>query len=80
LAPLGFVEGVEIEAVDRSVDRFDGADARAGGLDGVLAERELIEQDRLGPLDLAQRDEELECLDQMDRADRQIVVPLAPVT
>ena len=62
----------------RSIARI-GVDARARGLDRVLAERELVEQDRLLPADLAHLEEELERLDQVDGADGEVVVPLAPV-
>ena len=73
------LQRVEVEPVERRVDRADRLDARARGLDGILAEGELVEQDRLVPADLADLEEELERLDQVDRADGQVVVPLAPV-
>ena len=47
--------------------------------DRILAERELVEQHRPLPADLAQRPQELEGLHRMDGADDHVVVPLAQV-
>src|SRR4051812_28064940 len=68
LALLRLAEDVEVEAVERPVDRLDRLHARARRLDGVLAERELVEQNGLLPPDLADLHEELERLDEVDGA------------
>ena len=56
-----------------------GLDPVLGRLDGVLAERELVELPHAVPARLVQCVEELERLHQVDRADDHVVVPAAVV-
>ena len=69
----------EIDPVEEALHALDGVDAVPGRRDGVLAERELVEQQRSVPADPPHGEQELERLDQVVRADGQVVVPLQAV-
>src|SRR3546814_10800229 len=70
---------LEIQIVERAVDDFLKTDRRIGGGDAVYAEGELVELPHALPLVLAQRIEDFEQLDRMDRPGDQIVVPASEV-
>jgi hypothetical protein len=72
-------ERVGVERLHRPPDQAHHLDAGARGLDRVLAERELVELPHAGPPGTVQGVEELERLDEVDRADDHVVVPAAEV-
>src|SRR5262245_28879632 len=61
------------------MDALEEVDRSSRRLDVVFAERELVELPHADPLVLAQRVEELEQLDRMNRACDEVVVPAAQV-
>ena len=68
-----------VELVQARIEVFQNLDAVFRGCDGILTKRKLIEQHRALPVDLPEREQEIECLQQMNRTDGEIVVPLAPI-
>src|SRR5579863_6959763 len=79
LPALGLAERRDVEQVERAVDAAHGGDPLTRRLDGVFAERELVELPDALPAALTERVEELQGLREVHRADDQVVVPAAEV-
>src|SRR5580658_3203581 len=79
LPVLSFAQGRDVEQIQRAVNAPHRVDPLPGRLDGVFPERELVELPDTIPAALAKRVEEFEGLDQMHRADDQVVVPAPEV-
>ena len=77
LARRGELRGVD--PFEQCEHRAEHRDARTRSGDGVLAEGKLIELPQLLPARASERQQELERLDEVHRADGQVVIPTAEV-